>query len=583
MKKALLVFLLILLCLPIAFARSGHIKLLAVTERDGEEAGVTADLYLEVRPGTGRIFIETVPLTKLDTQMSTRFAKEIACDFLDKDCNNYDFFYTVRSGSAIIGGPSAGAATTILTVAVLDNLKLDKKTTITGTINSGGLVGPIAGLNSKIDAAKEANLSRVLISKLNENENITKYADEVGMSIVGILDIEDAIYVMTGKKYKKESDLLIDENYLETMKTISDKLCARAEKISSNYSSRHDENMSFVKSAKDNMDRGMELIKAKKYYSAASYCFGANVKYRFLVMRNISSEELQKGLESANKDIMKYDNFVNKKNISTLTDLQAFMIVKERIREAEQNLKEAEEFYEDNKTQTSIYDLAFAIERLNSAKTWAEFFDKPGKKYDISEETLKASCLNKLSEAEERYQYALIYIPSTLSGIRDEIDVANKDYENKDYDLCLFKASKAKAEADLILTATGVSQDQTKELIDVKLESIRKIIARNDNFFPILGYSYYEYASVLRDDDPYSSLIYAEYASELSNLDIYFRIEKRNIWAYFDLDYLYLFFFGAAFGFTVCAILVVLYNKPRKIDKKKKTRHKANSVQKRDN
>ena len=98
-----------------AYKEYGHIGLLTVAESSDNstpEHGGVADLYLVIKKGTGRIFIDSFPLSKLDTQITTRFASEIACDFLDKDCSQYDFFYTIRANSAIVGGPSAGAAAT---------------------------------------------------------------------------------------------------------------------------------------------------------------------------------------------------------------------------------------------------------------------------------------------------------------------------------------------------------------------------------------------------------------------------------------------------------------------------------------
>ena len=54
-----------------------HLTLLAVQETpNGTYVGSTADLYLELRDGTGRVFLDTSPLTKVDTQISTRYAKE---------------------------------------------------------------------------------------------------------------------------------------------------------------------------------------------------------------------------------------------------------------------------------------------------------------------------------------------------------------------------------------------------------------------------------------------------------------------------------------------------------------------------
>ena len=56
-----------------------HLKLLAVQENsNGTLTGSDADLYLEIQEGSGRVFLETFPLTKLDTQISTRFAKDAA-------------------------------------------------------------------------------------------------------------------------------------------------------------------------------------------------------------------------------------------------------------------------------------------------------------------------------------------------------------------------------------------------------------------------------------------------------------------------------------------------------------------------
>ena len=45
-------------------------------------------------------------------------------------------------------------------------------------------------------------------------------------------------------------------------------------------------------------------------------------------------------------------------------------------------------------------------------------------KFSFDKESLQESCLKKISEAEERYQYAKIYLPSTLEGTKEEIDYA---------------------------------------------------------------------------------------------------------------------------------------------------------------
>ena len=165
---SLLFFLII--CAGLASAKTYHITLLTVGEGGTADGiGGTADAYLDIRPGSGRIFLDSFPLTKLDTQISTRYAKEIACDYLDMDCSGKDFFYTIRSGSTIVGGPSASASLTVLTIAALKNLKLDNTTVMTGTINSGGSIGPVGGIPKKALAAQNAGFKRVLVPLFSIN------------------------------------------------------------------------------------------------------------------------------------------------------------------------------------------------------------------------------------------------------------------------------------------------------------------------------------------------------------------------------------------------------------------------------
>ncbi len=543
MRKLIILFFVFLLILPVSLAKSGHMPLLAVTEKEGEEIGVIADLYLDIVPGEGRVFIDTLPLTKLDTQMSTRFAKQVACNFLDINCNEYDFFYTIRAKSAIVGGPSASGAATVLTVALLDNLRLDEKTAMTGTINSGGIIGPVAGIEAKIKAAKESNITKVLVPEFSIDEDIEIYALDLRIELSNVSTLEGAIYEFTGKRYNKKETLTIDASYQEVMKDIAQDLCSRAEIFSENIEG----NSSFIESASESLEKGEELMNLKKYYSAASYCFTANIKYNFETKSNLSEEKLEKEILETDIEIKEFDDFINKKEIKTLTDLQTFMIVKERITAAKENLNKS---LANESLKQRIYTLTFAIERLNSAKTWSKFFDT-GKRDTIEKENLKSSCIGKLAEAEERLQYVALYLPTPLAATRKELNYAYEDAENGDYDLCLFKASKAKADADLILTTLRLSKNQTDELLDKKLELVKNIIANNKNFFPIIGYSYYEYADVLKEEDPMSALIFLEYALELSSLDLYFKPEEKSIMSYIDIGLILIFSGGLILGIVI--------------------------------
>ena len=92
----------IALTIPVATAaeqKEYGLKLLAVS--DSAEAGVTANLHLRTAPGTGNVFIEAEPVTKLDTRISFKLAKEIACQSMpavSEKCDSHVSHYTGRIG-----------------------------------------------------------------------------------------------------------------------------------------------------------------------------------------------------------------------------------------------------------------------------------------------------------------------------------------------------------------------------------------------------------------------------------------------------------------------------------------------------
>jgi uncharacterized protein len=253
-----LVWLLVMLVLLSASVSAKSMKLLAVSETSTGLVGTTADLELDIKEGSGRVFISTFPLTNVDTQISFRMAKEYACDFLDRDCSGYDFYYVVRSDSPIIGGPSAGGAATLLTISTLDNLDINPKVAATGTINSGGILGPVAGVKQKIEAASKAGLTQVLIPLgtryykedsedialriesgelsnltagqiLNQTTDLVEYGKSIGVDVEEVEDITEAISYLTGRQYEGYDDnVVMDDKYQHIMKGISENLAAGA-------------------------------------------------------------------------------------------------------------------------------------------------------------------------------------------------------------------------------------------------------------------------------------------------------------------------------------------------------------------
>ena len=479
MKKLFfLVVILNLLLTPNVLAKQGHMKLLAVKETENGYEGGIADLYLEIKPGSGRVFLETFPLTRTDTQMSTRFAKAIACDLIDKDCDDIDFFYTITADSAIIAGPSAGSSIAVLTVAMLEGLELNEEYAITGTINSGGLIGPVGGLKAKIEAAKKAGLKKVfipdgeIIARVdNATIDLKNLSGQLNIDIVEVSTLSEAVKQFTGRDLKQKfKNIEISDEYANTMKSLAMGLCNRSSKLKADSAKlNYSLNVSALKeNAKNLTSKGREAFEKQTFYSSASYCFGANVEYSalFLLSKNLSREASIREIEKIKHEINDFQNKVDSINRKTITDLEAYIVIKERLAEAEESAEQSLEILNrTNKTERAARTMAYASERVNSAYSWAAFLGKNGKEFNLNKDVLKKSCQNKISEADERKQYVEIYFPSTLDNIKKEIDNANKELEKGSYELCFSMASKAKADVDVILNIFGVDSGQYNNIV----------------------------------------------------------------------------------------------------------------------
>ncbi len=541
MKKGVLIIFLLLL-IPLAYAEKDSIKLLALTESGGRH-GVIVDLSLEILPGKERVFLETFPLTKIATQVSMRFAQQIACSEFDMDCSAKDFFFTISAMPGIVGGPSAGAASAVLTAALIKGFPIRKDVAISGTINSGGVIGLVGGLDYKIKSAAKKNISVVLIPqgsrqyKSNDKLiDLIELGNSLNIKVVEVATLDDAFEYFTNTTVIRSNEsIILDPKYVFTMKAVSLDLCNRNDELASLLKDVRTVNVkepsNNEKSALKYTEKGRDAFNNDDFYSSASFCFRSNVmlKRDYFALNKYSKPEINKAVEAIEKKINILDSAASNSSTDTISDLQAFMAVKERLSEAKSSLIDVKN-KADPKDAASI--LAYAEERYYSAVAWAKFFDLEGKKFNIDQKKLKNSCASKISEAEERYNYVKSFLKADLSETRKELDSAYEEMNKEEYIMCLFKASKAKAEIDVILSAVGVSKQRVKSFIDLKLDIARFSLykAYKKDVFPMIGYSYYEYAKSLKDMDSYAALLFAEYALEFSNLDIYFTKPKEVSW-----------------------------------------------------
>jgi uncharacterized protein len=619
----------------LACAKLYSIPLLAVSETTtNEEIGSTPMLSLEITEGTGRIFIDSFPFNRIDVQVSIRYARDMACKLSGHDCSKLDFFYIIHSDASIIGGPSAGSSIAFLTFAVLNNLDYRKDIALSGTINSGYLIGPVGGLKEKIMGASKSSIKKVLIpageryyveynktdnETNNETIDLLEYANFLGVEVVEVNNLQDVIFQYSGKKYFNESNLTIDASaFKKEMKTIKEGLCKQAERVkaqignfsefSNEYNGLDDVFNSSVESIKKAENESLK----ENYYSAASLCFTAlnGFLYVNLASSNISNERLFE-LENAMIEKAKELRSNLDSEPKSIGDLQVYAAVLERIIESEDNLanfnetitsiteidlkdeeikgivlflnlsNESEEIQKEIISQylrnNAILELAKGINRLYSAELWSVFIGFDKKYYDLTNESLETACLSKLSETKGYIEYFNLLYPGYLDEAKTLLTRAQKSYNSGDFALCIYQGSEAKAFLNNIMSSVYITLEQYNQTIKRKIDASEKQIAilQEQMAFPIIGYSYYEYADSLMElGDSYSASLYSEYALELSNMDIYF--EKQGKEYEFkeekEKSILMLFFYGSMFGFAISMLLVLVI----KAKKGKKSKAKRN-------
>ncbi|MFH1234694.1 MAG: S16 family serine protease [Candidatus Diapherotrites archaeon] len=126
--------------------------------------GVMSQAEVEIIDGKGRVLFSVNPFVEPDTQYSAETARKVAEDFTGKSLENRDVIYTITAGeSKLVGGPSAGAALTLATIAAIEKKPIREDFAMTGTIQENGAIGQIGGVIEKGTAAAQNGIKLFLV------------------------------------------------------------------------------------------------------------------------------------------------------------------------------------------------------------------------------------------------------------------------------------------------------------------------------------------------------------------------------------------------------------------------------------
>jgi uncharacterized protein len=537
----------------------------AVSESGNGYVGVISTITVSIQEnGSGRVFVDTLPLTDVDMQGSARLAVKVASALVISDNRTHlnpqtcDFFFVVRTDSPMIGGPSAGGIMTVAVISLLENWTLDNQTVMTGMINPDGSIGPIGGIPYKIDAAHSVGATRFLIPKgqMTYTEtviestqgdgwsqiitrpvtrNVSEYAlTNYGMQVYEVEDINDALLYFTGWNFPvtESAGKITTEDYVTAMEPLATTLLDDAQHsyenashlfntttIPNRYPNYYRNQVTdYLNDAQDRLLESTHWYNLTEYYTSTSKSFQSLINSHFVsyVCQYFTSENQDSYVQMLlNQSTQLYRNMstlAKNATIQGMVSLQCVGAAQQRITEAATYLSDANTSYHSNDYLTALYKIAYAQQRSQSVQWWLNIstpFNDSG--------TLNTTLISSLAEeyiddAQQAITYSGIIInemgqtSSYLDDAKTLLDTARNENGQGYSAAALFGAFESLVKANLALELVdGVTTDKVERARERASASITE--SRNLGIEPVLAVSYYEYGQSLANESSLDTAI----------------------------------------------------------------------------
>lgn len=182
------------------------------------EEGALINISVEIRPGKGRVLVQTTPLMGVVFQDAANTAVFVAENKTGRQLSSSDIIFSITAKDEIPGvdGPSAGALMTLLTISAIENATLNDSITLTGTIDNEGNIGEIGGIFEKAKAAKAGDKTLFLLPR--ENSEFVTYK-LVERKFGGFTIVERVAETVDAKEYL-EKNVGIRVEYVDTIEDV---------------------------------------------------------------------------------------------------------------------------------------------------------------------------------------------------------------------------------------------------------------------------------------------------------------------------------------------------------------------------
>jgi len=173
----------------------GRVNGLAVLGSESSFSGIILPIESEVTLGGRKTeFIATGQLGKIAKEavknVSAIVLKHFGEDIKEKYNIFIQFLQTADSG---VEGDSASIAVAVAIISALKKIPIRQDTAITGSLSVRGEVMAIGGVTSKVEAAIEAGIKRVIVPRTNAKDIILSESQKRKVKIIPVSTIEEAL------------------------------------------------------------------------------------------------------------------------------------------------------------------------------------------------------------------------------------------------------------------------------------------------------------------------------------------------------------------------------------------------------
>jgi hypothetical protein len=184
------------------------------------QTGVMLNISAEVKPGKGRVLVDTQPLMGLVFQDAANTAVFVAQNRTGVSLAGSDIIFSIRAPGEVpaVDGPSAGALMTLLAISAIEERPLREDVTLTGTIDQDGTVGAIGGIVEKARAAKDSGKALFLLPRANER--LVRYTQRT-RDIYGFTFVQQVPTTVDARSYIEDT-IGVPVRYVDTIDDVLD-------------------------------------------------------------------------------------------------------------------------------------------------------------------------------------------------------------------------------------------------------------------------------------------------------------------------------------------------------------------------